>query len=191
MADNDAAPVQRRARGELRRMAIVEAAAEMIREEGPVAVSHRSVARKVGCSLSATTYYFSGLDELLAEAGKVNIRLWAHRAEQVAIAVEKEPPPTTLDGVVGAILQACLPPNDNLENHYLQLLQAASTAPVATAYAAGRERLDEAIGRVLTHLGITKSPQLIVAVVDGSAVSAISEGRDLRETARQMLAQVL
>lgn len=191
MTETPSTPVARRARGELRRMALVEAAAAIIREEGPVAVSHRAVARRVGCSLSATTYYFSGLDELLTEAGKVNIRMWARRAEKVAEDIEKSAAPETKDEAISLILRACLPPTDSLENHYLQLLEAARTAPVASAYAAGREQLDDAIARVLCHVGIDISPQLVVAVVDGSAVSALSEGRDVRQTAREMLTQIL
>ncbi len=183
--------VARRARGALRRAALVEAAAAIIREEGPAAVTHRAVARRVGCSLSATTYYFSGLDELLAEAGKINIRMWAQRAERVADDVELLPPPTTRAGIITVILRACLPPTDTLENHYLQLLEAATTAPVAAAYASGRGHLDDALARVLTRCGIDVSPQLVVAVVDGAAVSALSEGRDVRATARELLEKIL
>ncbi|MDO5700524.1 MAG: TetR family transcriptional regulator [Bowdeniella nasicola] len=183
--------VTRRARGELRRQKLVDAAAAIIREEGPVAVTHRAVAKRAGCSLSATTYYFTGLDELLAEAGQINIRLWARRAEHVATEVERQPVPTTLDGVITVLLRACLPASEALENHYLQLLQAASIAPVAHAYAAGRQRLDDAIGRVLRRVGIDIAPELVIAVVDGAAVSALSEGRGVRETAHDLLAEIL
>ncbi len=41
-----------------KRQLIIDAAATLLREGGPEAVSHRSVARLAGCSLSATTYYF-------------------------------------------------------------------------------------------------------------------------------------
>lgn len=52
-------------RGEDRRQAIIDAAAAIIRESGPSAISHRSVAKRAGCSLSATTYFFDGLEDLL------------------------------------------------------------------------------------------------------------------------------
>ena len=51
-------------------------------------MSHRAVARRAGCSLSATTYYFKGLDDLLYQAGLINIAIWASRAEHVADKVE-------------------------------------------------------------------------------------------------------
>ena len=75
-------------RGEDRRQAIIDAAAAIIRESGPSGVSHRSVAKRAGCSLSATTYYFDGLEDLLHQAGLVNIGLWASRAERVADRIE-------------------------------------------------------------------------------------------------------
>ena len=49
-------------KGQRRRQEIVEGAAQILLEHGPQGVSHRAVAQRVGCSLSATTYYFSGLD---------------------------------------------------------------------------------------------------------------------------------
>jgi len=183
--------VTRQAKGRERRRAIIEAAAGIIREDGPGAVSHRAVAARADCSLSATTYYFSGLDELLAEAGKLNIKRWAERAESVADSVEGEGVPATRDGVVDAILRACLPRDEPLENHYMQLLAAASADPIALSYHAGRKRLDDALGRVLRRTGCRLPPELVIAVVDGAAVTAISEKRDVRQTAHELLALLI
>ena len=86
-----ALPVARAAvtsKGSARRQTLIDATAEIIRESGPSAVTHRGVAQRAGCSLSATTYYFAGMDELLYEAGLVNIGLWSERAEHVADKVE-------------------------------------------------------------------------------------------------------
>jgi DNA-binding transcriptional regulator YbjK len=51
-----------------RRDAIVAAAAGVLREGGPSAMTHRSVAAAAGVPLAATTYYFASKEELLAEA---------------------------------------------------------------------------------------------------------------------------
>ena len=45
--------------------AILEAALRVIAERGVEAVTHRAVADAAGVPLSATTYYFESLDELL------------------------------------------------------------------------------------------------------------------------------
>lgn len=179
--------VTRQSKGRERRRAIIQAAADIIREEGPGAVTHRAVAARAECSLSATTYYFSGLDELLAEAGKVNIKRWAERAEAVADDVERMGVPATLPEAVDAILRACLPADTSLENHYRQLLAAASAEPIAISYNAGRKRLDHALGRVMRRISCKVEPELVIAVVDGAAVTAISEKRDVRRTAHRLL----
>ena len=180
-----------RSRGRQRRQDIIEAAAEILREVGPAGVSHRTVAARAGCSLSATTYYFTGLDELLVEAGKVNIEGWAQRAERVASEIAVLAPPQTLDAAVTAILRACLPSSGVLETHYLQLVASASSVSVTTAYRDGRAWLDTAVSTVLRVVGADLSAQLAIAVVDGAAVAALSEGRGVRETARERLTEIL
>lgn len=166
---------------------MITAAAAIIREEGPSAVSHRAVAARAGSSLSATTYYFSGLEELLAEAGKVNIDSWVQRAETVAREVESRTPPTTRDEAIEVILRACLPRDVSLANHYRALLEVWNTAPVTAAYHEGRSRLDAAVTRVLNRIGCRLPPSLIIGIVDGAAVTAISEDTNVIETARQLL----
>jgi DNA-binding transcriptional regulator YbjK len=178
-------------KGQRRRQEIVEGAAAILREQGPSGVSHRTVAQRVGCSLSATTYYFSGLDDLLSEAGRVNIARWASRAERVAEATETDRRPTTRKGKIDAILKATLPTDEEMLGHYLQLVAAGESPPVSRAYRTGRDRLNAAVTRVLGRLEVPWSAELIIAVVDGACVSALSEGRDVRETARQRLEALL
>jgi DNA-binding transcriptional regulator YbjK len=57
-----------RARGELRRRAILEAALRLLGREGGGSVTHRAVAKEAGVPLAATTYYFDSKDSLLREA---------------------------------------------------------------------------------------------------------------------------
>ncbi|MFO1407697.1 MAG: TetR family transcriptional regulator [Steroidobacteraceae bacterium] len=51
-----------------RRLAILEAALRIMARDGLRAVSHRSVAAEAGVPLAATTYYFSDLEDLIAES---------------------------------------------------------------------------------------------------------------------------
>lgn len=177
-------------KGQRRRQEIIEAAAALLREQGPQAVSHRSVAKQVGCSLSAMTYYFSGLDDLLSEAGRVNISRWASRAEHVAENAEREPVPATLDDAVAVILRATLPSDEELLGHYLELVAAGQSEPVRVAYRTGRDRLNAAVARVLRRLQLPWSAEMTITVVDGASVTALSEGRDVRETATALLRQL-
>lgn len=188
VTDNQATPAT--TRGQRRRQEIIEAAAKILREHGPQAVSHRSVAKQVGCSLSAMTYYFSGLDDLLGEAGRVNIARWASRAEQVAETAEQESVPATLDEAIAVILRATLPSDEELLGHYLELVAAGQSEPVRVAYRTGRDRLNAAVGRVLRRVQLPWSAEMTITVVDGASVTALSEGRDVRETAAALLRQL-
>lgn len=51
-----------------RRARIVRAALDVVRQGGVQAVSHRSIARQAGVPLGSVTYYFAGIDDLLAQA---------------------------------------------------------------------------------------------------------------------------
>lgn len=55
----------RKARGEKKRRAIIEATLRVIERDGVAGVTHRSVAREAGVPTTASTYYFATLDELL------------------------------------------------------------------------------------------------------------------------------
>jgi len=154
-------------------------------------VTHRAVASRAKCSLSATTYYFSGLEELLAEAGSMNIATWASRAERVAAEIEEDPPATDVETSASVLLRACLPGSSSLENHYLQLVAASQAPAVARAYREGRARLDAAVQRILGVLGRSVDAALVISIVDGAAVAALSEGRDVRATAHGLLLRAL
>ncbi|MGW6935318.1 TetR/AcrR family transcriptional regulator [Lentzea sp. NPDC054927] len=62
----------RKARGEKKRHAIVEATLRVIERDGITGVTHRSVAREAGVPTTAPTYYFATLDDLL-----IATLLWA------------------------------------------------------------------------------------------------------------------
>lgn len=65
-----------RSRGEERRKQILQATLRVIAHEGIRAVRHRAVAKEAGASLSATTYYFTDLQDLLCAA----CEYWADHA---------------------------------------------------------------------------------------------------------------
>jgi DNA-binding transcriptional regulator YbjK len=55
----------RRAKGERRRRAIVEATFRVLERDGPTGVSHRNIAREADVSAASIAYYFDGIDDLL------------------------------------------------------------------------------------------------------------------------------
>lgn len=61
-------PRTHRASAQRRRAALLDAARELIGEIGAGAITHRAVAQRAGVPLSTTSYFFSSIDELVAEA---------------------------------------------------------------------------------------------------------------------------
>ena len=66
-------------KGERRRQALVESAAELILEGGIDAVRHRAVANRAGLPLASTTYYFESLDELVVVCPEGDSAEWVSR----------------------------------------------------------------------------------------------------------------
>ncbi|GAA4865610.1 TetR/AcrR family transcriptional regulator [Saccharopolyspora cebuensis] len=58
----------RRAKGERRRRAIIDAALRVVARDGVAAISHRVVAREAEVPPASIAYYFDGIDELLVAA---------------------------------------------------------------------------------------------------------------------------
>ena len=179
------------AKGERRRAELARAAADLVREEGPAALSHRAVAARAGVSLSATTYYFAGLDDLAAAAGAALVDDWVAHAEGVLTRVRAG---AALVGDPAAVLvEAVLPPGDDaaVRAHYEQLLAAGRVPALAAALGDGRARLDAVLTTLLAELRLPVPAAVAIGVVDGAVVAAVSEGRRLRRTARDLLLAVL
>ncbi|WP_159622863.1 TetR/AcrR family transcriptional regulator [Ruania rhizosphaerae] len=172
-------------KGRQRHSQLVQAAVGLLLEQGPGALTHRAVAARAGCSLSATTYYFASLTDLAAAAGTEVVGRWADQAEAVAARVNEH---TGRQERIAAAVEALLPAADRVRGHYEHLAGAGRSTAVAAAYADGRSRVDAAIARIVGPLGL--DPAIAVAIIDGAAVSALSEGRDPAALARDLLAAV-
>ena len=96
-------------KAQITRTSLVLAAAALLRERGPEAVTYRKVAEWAGAASSSVGYYFDSVTELLYEAGCYNIELWIARAEKVAQAADAFSPEECRERVVDLLLEACLP----------------------------------------------------------------------------------
>lgn len=179
-------------KAQITRTSLVLAAAALLRERGPEAVTYRKVAEWAGAASSSVGYYFESVTDLLYEAGCYNIELWIARAEKVAQTAESLSEEECRERVVDLLIEACLPDDSvSLSAHYAQLI-AASEAPVVTeAYRKGRAALDAAVNRILVHAGVALQPSVVGALVDGGAVKAVSEGYDVRDVVRDLLIEAV
>ncbi|MFD7661760.1 TetR/AcrR family transcriptional regulator [Streptomyces sp. NPDC059788] len=76
----------RRAKGERRRRALIEAALRVIERDGAAGVTHRTVAREADLPTTATTYYFESVDALLTAALTSAMEMDAERVRQLTAA---------------------------------------------------------------------------------------------------------
>lgn len=191
MAETSQTPKSLKA--QITRTSLVLAAAALLREQGPKAVTYRKVAKWAGAASSSVGYYFDSVTQLLHEAGRYNIQLWAERAEKAAMSAEAMEPAECRKQLVELLVRACLPDATVVPAaHYAQLIAAAESSVVTEAYQKGRVSLDAAIGRILKHAGVESiSPRVVGVIVDGAAVEAISEGYEVRDFVTDILRTVL
>ena len=175
MAETSQTPKSLKA--QITRTSLVLAAAALLREQGPKAVTYRKVAKWAGAASSSVGYYFDSVTQLLHEAGRYNIQLWAERAEKAASAAEGLEPEECRRHVIDLLIRACLPDESVVPSaHYGQLIAAAESDVVTEAYQKGRVSLDAAIERILARAKIDMPPRMVGTVVDGAAVPPFPRG---------------
>lgn len=185
-------------RGQVRRDALVEAAAQLLAAEGPAAVTHRATARRAGLPLGATTYYFASGEELLCAATEL---LGARRlalARQAATTVPADAVAGTgtpgEDGAqredrdnavpvaraVVAALTVSLAGEGDLIAGYERYLQTARTPSLAASVRAWNDELAALVAELVGPLDPVESdlPRLVMATADGATVTALAEGVD-------------
>ncbi|MUL67118.1 hypothetical protein BOO86_21775 [Mycobacterium sp. CBMA 234] len=164
-------PETHRAAGQARRVALLEAAIEVIAESGVDAATHRAITAKAKMPLSTTSYFFTSIDELIAEA----IQMTATRLI------------TTLDGVLEEITDADLTP-DEIVDRCVDLIIALPTTYLAAEFQiyiqcshrpelqAGAHHMmstfERIAGSILRQAG-ADDPRLVrplVALIDGFAL---------------------
>ncbi|MFP5384330.1 MAG: TetR/AcrR family transcriptional regulator [Gammaproteobacteria bacterium] len=165
-----------RAGSEARRRAILEAALRIIVRDGIRAVRHRAVAKEAGVPLSATTYYFKDIHDLIADAftlfvenamGKVIDPVWV---EIYRFAGEYPPeklrdPGTRIAFIAGLSALAADFVEREVTQHREHLLaeqaflQAAILEPRLREQAAGfRRKVQEGLVMFCTMLGTIDPP---------------------------------
>jgi DNA-binding transcriptional regulator YbjK len=186
-------------KGERRRQALVEAAAELLVEGGFDAVRHRAVAERAGLPLSSTTYYFDSLDDLVAAAVEHHGR--AELVRGAALLAELPALPRGGASIIDVVLDQLLGPSAGERDAELVLLRYERL--VATFRRPYLRPLMHTLGaelrglllEVFTRSGIeadARRVEHVIALVDGAVVNALIEiDPDPRGVARRMLREFL
>ena len=174
----------RQQRGLDRQAAVVAGAVTILNTVGPSGISARAIAAAGQVPLSAITYYFDSLDEIVGAAAQVVVAEWLQHGMEVAKASAsgkvKADRVSRDRSAARTITEALLPPGGvaAVRTRYEHLVAAGRVQPVATALAGLRPQLLELIDQIRTAAGVDLQPSAntVLAVLDGAALGAISEG---------------
>ncbi len=188
-------PVGSTPKGEARRESLVTAAAGLVADRGPDAVSHRAVAAAAGLPLAATTYYFRDLADLLVAAVDRACTHEVGAAEAVVAAAGRgrRGVHRTAELVADVLLGPGRRSDAALQAHYERMLAGGRYPEVRPVLQAAGARLHGLVGQLLTGGEHREVPvAVVVAVVDGTVLSALVErDGDARAAAEDAVADLL
>lgn len=179
-------------RGPARRAALVEAAAALVGEQGLRAVSHRAVAARAALPLAATTYYFASLDELRRAAAEV---LAARTVEAAAELVDALPArPVGARAAARRLVDVVLPPELDgpaVLALYERYLEAGRSPVLQDVVVDWNDQVRGLVATALERIGQDADAAMVLALVDGLAITALAEGTDPRTAAVRGLTRLL
>ncbi|MDN5914969.1 MAG: TetR family transcriptional regulator [Pseudonocardia sp.] len=177
----------RRAHGERRRRALLDAALTVIARDGAGAVTHRSVAAAAGVPHSSTAYYFAGVDDILVAALTRAGQRYLDTLDEVLAAVHDGAglAPALAGAVVG---WETVPGNALMAAEYELYLMAARRPELAPAALAWADRLADVVGEHVTDPGRV---QAVVALVEGTLLQAMLGRTTTVEDLRSALDRLL
>jgi TetR/AcrR family transcriptional regulator, regulator of biofilm formation and stress response len=184
-------PATHRASGRARKAALLDAAVEVIAEQGVAGATHRAIAARAGMSTSTTSYFFSSLDQLVAAALHVVGERIVQRVDAVTAQVAETElgPRESIDRFVDAVLSEPEPDTVAQFEIYLECRRRPQLQPTAHRIMASIERGAEAS---LQAMGIADAAQrapMVVALLDGLALHRHARPRG--EADRKLVTEAL
>jgi TetR/AcrR family transcriptional regulator, regulator of biofilm formation and stress response len=171
----------RRARGERRRQAILEATLTLVGRKGAGAVTHRAVAEEAGVPLAATTYYFSSKSELVREALTYAADTDRATVDALAMALERVENADELARVFSDYVTDWLGPGRAvLVSHYEISLEGARRPELAAISRAWTDGYVRVLTEPLARLGSpdpARDAWIVVSAVDGMMFDELSGPR--------------
>ena len=171
----------RRARGERRRHAILEATLTLVGRKGAGAITHRAVAEEAGVPLAATTYYFASKSDLLREtlafAAETDRETTDRLAAALADVDSAERFAETLADHVNDWLGIGRPV---VVSHYEISLEGARRPELAEIDRAWTDRYVATLARPFARLGSadpTRDAWIVVSTIEGMVFDELSGPR--------------
>jgi DNA-binding transcriptional regulator YbjK len=187
-------PPTHRARGLARRDALLRAARTVLTEQGLEGATHRRIAEAAGMPLSTTSYFFSSLDELLAEAIAMAFAEFIDTTNAAIAAMHQSSPSTgeLVEQITDFVLRS---PRADIIAQFEAYLAVERRPELRGAIATVLESYENLISAALRLFDIDPTPhriRLVLAMLDGFAIQRIAHPRpDDREILRAALHELL
>lgn len=184
-------------RSSLRQQAMVDAAARLLIDEGPDAVTHRRVAAAAGVPAGSASYYFPNRSALYAAAVRAAEHLRSTSAQQHANALPQRD--RSAHSTARLLLETLYAPalDEAVVSRRLQPMLEATTDPeLRPIMMASRPALLEALRIVLSRSGWSDIAQstdfdLIVRMLDAALLHSAASGDDPVHDAVDVVARLL
>lgn len=150
----------------------------MVLERGIAALSHRAVASRAGLPLASTTYYFASSDDLREEALRHIAQDWTARAAAVVDALPPELTTAQAQQAIGSIIGADSS-HEQMLLIYERSLEGGRHPRLRPLVTSGNAHLQDLVRPVLARTTLPSdaaTAELVLAVADGSAITALAEG---------------
>lgn len=159
---------------------LVTAAADLLEEQGWAALTHRGLVARSGVPLASMTYYFDGVDDLIAQAAGELARRHLERARAAVEALPRGHAVAqhSLEAVV-EVLVGPAPTITGLEAYYERYLRAGRSERLRPLVVRWNDELLDLVAEVLDRTGrpgTRAQVRLLVAGLDGLLVTALAEG---------------
>lgn len=165
----------RRARGELRRQQLLDAAAALLMESGVAAATHRAIASRAGVAAASTTYFFPSIDALIGEALTGVIKQELLKLSQLHERINRED--LSVDAAIEEFVVLAMSSSQASIAAQFELYVAASRRPALQEHARQLfETSREVAASVLARLGFTElaDAEALTAMIDGYALHRLA-----------------
>lgn len=165
----------RRARGELRRQQLLDAAVELLLESGIGAATHRAIASRAGVPAASTTYFFPSIDALIAEALSGVLKHELQKLEHLQQRIGGEG--LSADAAIDAFVELAMTSSQASIAAQFEMYVAASRRPVLREQTGQIFDASRAVAaRVLERLGFADlaAAEALTAMIDGYALHRLA-----------------
>jgi DNA-binding transcriptional regulator YbjK len=171
-----------------RRAALIDAAIEVVAEQGIAGVTHRSVAARAGFPPSTTSYFFPSIDDLLIEAmqERMSRQIEIFKATAETIGGTRLEPSEMMEALIAVIVEI---PDAHVMAQFDLYLTAARRRDVRAGAIEMIDSFTELAALMIEQAGFDNHvgrAQVLVATLDGLAFQRLARGTGPQEYERQL-----